>query len=77
MAVKDNLDVKVNPDLVSVLEVESDLALGSQKVDFETNAVFEVTKDVANINAGNRDAQTDFVCVRIDVTGDLCCRKKC
>lgn len=61
----------MNPDLVAVLEVESDLAAGHQEVDLEDDAVVEVAIDVADIDTGDGDGQPDFKSVRIDVAGDL------
>lgn len=75
MAIKNDLDVEMDPDLIAVLEIQSDLACGRQEVDLETDAVLEVAKDVADVDADDGDSETDFKRVGINVAGNLRSRK--
>lgn len=71
LTVEDDLDLQMDPELVAVLEVEPNLALGDQKVDFDTNTVLEVAINIAETDACHRDTQADLERVGVEVTRDL------
>ena len=70
-SIKCDSDIKVDPELVSVLQVEPDGAPGNKEIDVETNTVLEVSKDVADVDSNNTDGDSNFIRVGVDVAGDL------
>lgn len=61
----------MNPELVSVLQVEPNGSLGNIEVDVKANAIFDVSKDVANVNANDADRDSNLKRVGVNVAGDL------
>lgn len=71
MSIKGNLDIKVNPNLVSILQIDSNFTLGNKQIDLEANAILEISKDITNIDSNNTDTDTNLIGVGVDISSDL------
>jgi hypothetical protein len=61
----------MNPDLIAVLEIESDLASGHKQIDFEDDTIFQVTEEIPNVDTRNSDRNTDLKGIYVDPSSYL------
>lgn len=70
-SIKGDLDIKVNPNLVAILQIDSNFTLGNKQIDLEADTVLEISKDVTNIDSNNADANSNLKGVGVDISCDL------
>lgn len=66
-----HLEVQADPELLGVLQIELDRALGEEDIDVEPDALVQAPVDVPEVDAEDGDADPDLEGVGVDVAGDL------
>jgi hypothetical protein len=71
VSVELDTDIQMDPDLVTILEVNFNGAMGKEEVDIDANTILEVSEDVADVDTENAHANTNLQGVDVNVTSDL------
>jgi hypothetical protein len=61
----------VDPELISILQIQFNVTLGNKQIDAEANTILEVSENVTNIDSNNADTDTDLKSVGVNISGDL------
>ena len=70
-SVKLNLDIKMDPDFVAILEVKLNGAIGKEEVNVDANTILEVSENVANVDTEDAHADANLEGIGVNVASDL------
>jgi hypothetical protein len=70
-AIKDDLQMKMNPDFIPIFEEELNPSVGNKNIDVDLNAFVEVPVESADMMAINSDGHSDLPGIAVHIARDL------